>query len=79
MKNPLAWLEVSIAFVIDDPLLQPFDDGERAAIPLAVALKADLILRDDRIGVTVAKSKDFAVAGTLGLLDLAARRQNVTT
>jgi predicted nucleic acid-binding protein len=79
MENPVAWLEVSIASVIDDPLLQPLDNGERAAIPLAVALKADLILRNDRIGVTVAKSKGFAVAGTRGLLDLATRRQNITT
>ncbi len=60
---------------IDDPSLQALDDGERAAIALALALKADLILMDDRAGVAVARSKGFAVTGTLGLLDLAARRK----
>jgi predicted nucleic acid-binding protein len=75
MENPPGWLEVHVAPAIDDPVLQPLDDGERAAIALAVALKADLVLMDDRAGVAVARAKGFAVTGTLGLLDLAAQRQ----
>lgn len=77
IENPPHWLEVRVAPAIDDASLQPLDDGERAAIALAVALKADLILMDDRAGVAVARSKGFAVTGTLGLLDLAARRKLV--
>jgi predicted nucleic acid-binding protein len=68
IENPPGWLEVRVAPVIDDPSLQPLDDGERAAIALAVALKADLVLMDDRAGVAVARAKGFAVTGTLGLL-----------
>jgi predicted nucleic acid-binding protein len=72
-ENPPSWLEVHVAPIIDDPALQPLDDGEKAAITLA--LKADLILMDDRAGVAVARAKGFAATGTLGLLDLGARRQ----
>jgi predicted nucleic acid-binding protein len=50
------------------------DQGERAAIALAVANDADLLLMDDREGVVVARNKGFAVTGTLGVLSLAARR-----
>ena len=46
--------------------------GEEDAIALAVELHADLILMDDRDGVAVARSKGFRVAGTLGILALAA-------
>jgi len=38
-------------------------------------LRADPILMDDRAGVAVARAKGFAVTGTMGLLDLAARRR----
>ncbi len=75
IENPPAWLEVRAAPVLDEPSLQSLDDGERAAIALAVALKADLLLMDDRAGVAAARAKGFAVTGTLGLLDLAARRR----
>ncbi len=74
-ENPPNWLEVRVAPAIDDPSLQPLDDGEKAAITLALALKADLILMDDCAGVAVAREKGFAATGTLGLLDLGARRQ----
>jgi predicted nucleic acid-binding protein len=50
------------------------DDGERAAISVAREIGADLILMDDRDGVAFARSQGFAVTGTLGVLDLAARR-----
>jgi predicted nucleic acid-binding protein len=50
------------------------DQGERAAIALAVEINADLLLMDDREGVAVARSKGFSVTGTLGVLNLAARR-----
>jgi predicted nucleic acid-binding protein len=76
VTNLPLWIEVvaSGRQETDDPTLEGLDDGERAAIELAVRIGADLILMDDRDGVTVARSKGFAVTGTLGILDLAARR-----
>jgi predicted nucleic acid-binding protein len=50
------------------------DDGERAAILLAIRIAAELLLIDDRDGVNLARSRGFAVTGTLGILDLAATR-----
>jgi predicted nucleic acid-binding protein len=50
------------------------DEGERAAIALAAAINADLILMDDRAGAAFAYRRGFTVTGTLGVLDLAARR-----
>jgi predicted nucleic acid-binding protein len=74
-ENPPAWLEIrpSPAAIYDDPALRALDDGERAALVLACALGADLVLMDDRAGVAVARQQGFAVTGTLGVLDLAAR------
>lgn len=59
---------------IDDDALQPLGAGERAAITLALSLRSDLILIDERKGTTVALSKGLDVTGTLGVLRLAARR-----
>lgn len=50
------------------------DDGERAVLALAEAVRADLILMDDRQAVKVARRLGFAVTGTLGVLDRAAQR-----
>lgn len=58
----------------NSPAERALDQGERAAIALARALKADLILMDDRAGVAVAQQHGLAVTGTLGVLELAARR-----
>ncbi len=54
--------------------LSRLGDGERAVIALAISLSADLILMDDRAGAIAARRKGFAVIGTLGILDLAAKR-----
>jgi predicted nucleic acid-binding protein len=50
------------------------DEGERTTIALAGVIRADLILMDDRNGVAFARARGLAVTGTLGVLDLAARR-----
>ncbi len=75
---PPAWLTiVPTRGAIQDPALLRLDRGERAAIVLAASLKVDAILMDDRAGVAAAKAKGFAVVGTLGILDAAARRGKV--
>jgi predicted nucleic acid-binding protein len=71
-----AWLEVRpdpqrANDEVENPNL---DEGERAAIELATSIGADLILMDDRAGVAAAYRRGLAVTGTLGVLDLAARR-----
>lgn len=71
-----AWLEVRPNPESDNgsPDERTLDDGERAAIALARAINADLVLMDDRAGVAVARQNGLAVTGTLGVLELAARR-----
>jgi predicted nucleic acid-binding protein len=72
-----AWVDVRpvSAAAADDPALQALDEGERAALALARVIGADLVLMDDRAGVVAARALGFAVIGTLGVLDLAARRR----
>lgn len=69
-----AWIEVREAPAEHelDPALKGIHAGELAAISLAMALKADLLLMDDRKGVILARSKGLRVTGTLGILELAA-------
>jgi predicted nucleic acid-binding protein len=68
------WVELTPVETTDDAALRSLGAGERAAITLALALHADLILIDERKGTKAALSKGFEVAGTLGVLSLAARR-----
>lgn len=76
IAQPPAWLEMrpNPNPGRDDTTAPKLDEGERAAIALALAVKADLVLMDDREGATVARRQGIAVTGTLGVLDLAARR-----
>jgi predicted nucleic acid-binding protein len=77
--NPPAWLTVMPAPIAPaDPALLRLDDGERAAIALAVSLSVDAILMDDRAGVAAARSMGFPVMGTLGILDAAAGKISLT-
>jgi predicted nucleic acid-binding protein len=59
---------------IDPDLLDTLDDGEAAAIALAVATNARAFLIDDRAGRRVARSLNLPVIGTLGVL-LAAKQR----
>lgn len=70
------WAQVREATLsqAEDASLKGIDAGERAAIQLAALLNADLLLMDDRKGVTAAQGKGLRVTGTLGILDLAAQR-----
>jgi len=74
MSSRPDWLEVSVVSAGDDPSLGALDEGEKSAIALGLSLHADLILIDDRRGAAAARDKGFEVTGTLGILDLAARR-----
>jgi len=69
-----AWFTISPAAAAEDADLRALDPGERAAISLSVSLRPDLLLMDDRAGVAVARAIGFAVTGTIGLLDRAARQ-----
>ena len=71
------WLQVARTSPHEELLLPALDAGERAAIALAASLRANLMLIDDRSGVAAALGQGLAVVGTLGLLDLAARRGQV--
>jgi predicted nucleic acid-binding protein len=68
------WLSIASDPGLFDPETVSLDDGERAAIALSEFLAADLVLMDDRKGVRISLRKGFEVTGTLGILDLAARR-----
>lgn len=73
--HPPSWLEVRpVSSAIDDPAWRALDIGEREALALARTLGADLVLIDDRAGVAVARQLGLAATGTLGVLDLGARR-----
>ncbi len=50
------------------------DAGERDAILIALHIKADLLLMDERDGVDEARQLGLSVTGTPGVLDLAAER-----
>ena len=76
IANPPAWLNVHEApsRQPDQASMEGLDEGEAAAIALAILLDADLLLMDDREGVIAARGKGLRVTGTLGVLDLAAQR-----
>lgn len=47
--------------------------GEREAILLAEALRADVLLVDEQVGRTIALSRNLPLSGTLGVLERADR------
>jgi predicted nucleic acid-binding protein len=67
------WLDRRVVSQIS-PDLQQLDSGEREAIALAQSVNASLVLLDERRGRQVARGLGLTVSGTLGVLDLAARR-----
>lgn len=74
ITSPPAWLSVHPVkpdmFAQTDAAL---DAGERAALALAMEHQPDLVLMDDRAGITSAHVLGFVVTGTLGILVQAAR------
>lgn len=76
IASPPAWLFVRSAppVPVEDLVLASLDTGERAAIGLASSIGADVVLMDDRAGVTAARARGLLAVGTLGLLQRGARR-----
>ena len=73
MDSRATWLHAAPTPPLEELPFPALNDGERAAIALAVSRNADLILMDDRGGVVAALAAGFQTIGTLGLLDRAAR------
>ncbi len=67
IAQPPPWLEVRPDLPAD-PALAFLDPGERAAIPLALAVRADRLLSDDLDGRAEAERRHLIVTGTLGVL-----------
>ena len=67
MAQPPAWCEVR-PDPPDDPTLTFLDPGERAAIPLALEVRADRLLIDEAAGRAEAKRRQLLVTGTIGVL-----------
>ena len=75
MVHRPGWLQV-VPLTAQSPqvAMAELDRGEHDAILLALHLKADLVLMDDREGVEEARRLGLVVTGTLGVLDRAAER-----
>jgi predicted nucleic acid-binding protein len=71
--NPPDWFEVQQAGAVD-PSLNRLGEGEREAISLAQSTGASLILIDEIEGRRAALERGLKVAGTVGVLELAAAR-----
>jgi predicted nucleic acid-binding protein len=69
-----SWLTVAPTQSVQDADLLTLDAGERAAIALAMAIRPDFLLIDERAGVAAARARGLEVTGTLGLLQRAAQR-----
>src|SRR5436309_12985626 len=64
------WIAIKAPSHID-PTLQLDDVGEAQAISLALELKADLLLADDRKARRIAEERGLAITGAIGVLELA--------
>lgn len=75
IASPPMWLRAFPAPSDAGSLSMPhLDAGERDAILIALHIKADLLLMDERDGVDEARQLGLSVTGTPGVLDLAAER-----
>lgn len=76
--HPPSWVEIRVVSTIPEHApSSALDPGEVAAIALATQIPADLLLIDDRAGVSAASQLGLPTIGTLGILVAAARRDLV--
>lgn len=62
------WLVVENSSAPPPPLIFPLDAGEREAITLALAVRADALLIDEKRGRAAARQAGLTVTGVLGEL-----------
>ncbi len=67
------WLEIRTPLKID-ATLQIDDPGEVEAISLALELKADFLLADDRKGRRAARERGIPITGAVGVLEAASAK-----
>ena len=65
---PPSWLEAMHVQQLDASLAPELGPGEREAISLALEVRADVLLIDERVGRREAEVRHIAVAGTLAVL-----------
>jgi len=73
-SKPPAWLIVDAVCEVEADLADKLDAGEAAAISLAMRLRAEVILIDERDGRRNALARGFVTAGTLNILAQAGNR-----
>lgn len=71
ISNPPDWLKIHTVSSPSDPIVDLLDRGEREAILLAQAVKADLLLLDDMKARRTAIDRGLRITGVLGILDQA--------
>ena len=67
-SHPPRWVDIVQPNIIDATLAEELGAGEREAISVALELKADLLLIDEKIGRRAAEERHLQVAGTLAVL-----------
>ena len=75
IANPPVWLEMRSPSATEN--FPGLDEGESAAISLALELRADRLIIDESAGRRVAIERKVKVTGTIGLLIAAAERDLV--
>ena len=73
LRSKPPWLEIRKPAAVDRSVAR--DPGEQEAISLAMELKADFILLDEKNARRSAQRLHLNVVGTVGILELAAARQ----
>jgi predicted nucleic acid-binding protein len=67
-STPPEWLERALVQELDESLPEELGVGEREAISLALEVRADILLIDERAGRREAEARHIEVAGTLAVL-----------